>query len=138
MSKSFGTAFVVLVILLVWFMVGTPLAEPPQQLNGSGLTGEMKSLTALVGPSTDEVLLSIPTGFNFVMTQLCRSTGTGSDFRLHNVGGGGSNSQATLDNTECQEYEPGLVFYGTDDVVFRNNNGSLTIRVVANGVLTKK
>ena len=33
---------------------------------------------------------------------------------------------------------PGLLFYGTDDVVFRNNSGSETVRVVANGVLTKK
>jgi hypothetical protein len=137
MSKSLGTVGVVLVMLFVWFMVGTQ-AEPPQLLNGSGLTGEMKSLTALAGPGSDAVLLSIPTGFNFVLTQLCRSTGTGSDFRLHNVGGGGPNSQVTLDNTECQEYTPGLVFYGTDDVVFRNNNGSLTVRVAANGILTKR
>jgi hypothetical protein len=138
MSKSIGTVCIVVVALLVWFMVGTPQAEPPQQIGPTGLVGEMKSLTAVVPPSTDEVLLGIPTGSNFVLTQLCRSTGSGSDFRLHNVGGGGPNSQATLDNTECQEYQSGLVFYGPDDVVFRNNNASLTVRVVANGILTKK
>ena len=61
-----------------------------------------------------------------------------SDYRIHNVGGGGNNSQVTLDNMACQEYMPGLVFYANDDVVFRNNNATVTVRVVVNGILTRK
>jgi len=44
----------------------------------------------------------------------------------------------TLDNTACQEYTPGLVFYANDDVVFRNNNATVTVRVVVNDILTRK
>jgi hypothetical protein len=32
----------------------------------------------------------------------------------------------------------GLVFYANDDVVFRNNNATVTVRVVVNGILTRK
>lgn len=85
-------------------------------------------------------MLSVPADNNFVLTQACipAVSSSGSDFRLHNVAGGGTSSQVMLDNTRCQEYTPGVVFYGGDEVVFRNNSGSDTVRVLLNGILTKK
>ena len=42
--------------------------------------------------------------------------------------------QATLDNTDCKQFTPGLVYHPGDAVVFRNNGASLQ-RVYINGVL---
>ena len=138
MTLSLRVATVASVTVLLSSVAGVAQVHAQQQITSSALSGEMKSLTAVVGPSSEVSLLSIPVDRNFVLTQVCRSTGSGSDYRLHNVGGGGPGSQATLDNSVCQEYTPGLVFYAGDDVVFRNNNGSTTVRVVVNGILTKK
>ena len=44
--------------------------------------------------------------------KFCAISAAMSDYRIHNVGGGG--------------------------VVFRNNNASVTVRVVVNGILTRK
>jgi hypothetical protein len=98
----------------------------------------MKSLTDSVGPGTTVVLLTIPAANNFVLTQVCHTTGTFTNFRIHNVGGGGISSQITVDNTSCQDYTPGVIFFGGDDVEFRNNSSSDSVRVLVNGILTKK
>jgi hypothetical protein len=139
MTRAFRIATLGPVTVLLTSFVGVGLGQAQvQRITNGVLSGEMKSLTATVFPSSEQVLLSIPADSNFVVTQACHTTGTGTDYRLHNVGGGGSSSQATLDNTACQEFTPGLVYYGGDDVVFRNNSGSVTVRVVVNGILTKK
>ena len=43
----------------------------------------------------------------------------------------------TLDNTDCKQFTPGLVYQPGDAVVFRNNGASLQ-RVYINGVLLTK
>jgi hypothetical protein len=139
MEPSLRLVSVVSAAVVLSSLVGVARAQAQQQQIKNGvLSGEMTTLTAVVGPGSDVVLLSVPGDSNFVLTQVCWPTGSGSDFRLHNVGGGGDTSQATLDGTACREYTPGLVFYGGSDVVYRNSSASLTARAVVNGILTKK
>jgi hypothetical protein len=135
-SRTLTMLFAMLLCAGLW---GHHQAKAQQQeIANTGLSGEMKSLTATVGPGSEVVLLAVPNDSNFVVTQACHTTGTGTNYRLQNVGGGGANAQATLDNTACQEYTPGLVYYGGDEVLFRNNSGSTTVRVLVNGIVTKK
>jgi hypothetical protein len=129
---------VVFVTLVVGSLGAVPQAQAQQHVRKNGIVGELKTLTAVVFPSGEEVLLSVPVGKNFVLTQACFVSGAGTNYRIHNVAGGGTNSQLTLDNTDCQEYTPGVVFHGGDDVTVRNNSGTETTRVLLNGILTKK
>jgi hypothetical protein len=124
------------VTLLMVSLAPREQIQAQQPIGNNGLTGELRSLTAVVSGDSQVILLSIPADSNFVVAQVCRTTGTGSDHRLHNVAGGGENSQVTLDNTACQEYTPGIVYVGGDDVVFRNDSDTAT-RVLVNGILTK-
>lgn len=133
-SRMLTVLFATLLLAGLWGHQATA----QQEIGITGITGEMKSLTATVGPETTVVLLSVPDNSNFVLTQACHTTGTGSDYRFHNVGEGGTGSQLTLDNTECEQYTPGVVFAGGSEVEFRNNSGSASIRLLANGILTKK
>ena len=112
-----------------------------QDVKNGGVSGQAISLTESVTAQTTVTMLSVPAGEIFVLTQACFSIiGAGANLRIQNVGGGGSTSQMTLDNTECQDYNPGVVFFGGrggDDVVFRNNAAAGTTRVLLNGVLIK-
>ena len=109
-----------------------------QEVTNGGLSGQLMNLTATVPPQTTATLFSVPAGNEFVLTQACFTTGPGTNFRIHNVGGAGASSQVTLDNTTCQEYIPGVGFLGGDDVEFRNNAqaGAPTVRLLLNGILT--
>jgi hypothetical protein len=76
-----------------------------------------------------------------ILTQACYTFGDGTNLRFNGVGGengnqGGTSSdpQATLDNTECKQFSPGLVYHPGDAVVFRNN-GPSPQRVYINGVM---
>jgi hypothetical protein len=73
--------------------------------------------------------------------QACCTIGTGTNPRFNGVCGVNGNQggtlgepQATLDNTDCKQFTPGLVYHPGDAVVFRNNGATLQ-RVDINGVL---
>jgi hypothetical protein len=112
-----------------------------QSIKDGGLTGVMVTRAARVGPATDITFLTVPANRFFILTQACFTTGEGTNLRFNGVGGEDGNQggtqlepQATLDNTECKVFTPGLVYHPGDAVRFRNNGGS-TQRVYINGVI---
>jgi hypothetical protein len=111
-----------------------------QSITNGGLTGVMVTRAALVNASTTISFLSVPPNHYFILTQACYSFGTGTNLRFNGVGGVNGNQggtsiepQATLDNTDCKQFTPGLVYQPGDVVVFRNN-GPTAQRVYINGV----
>jgi hypothetical protein len=112
-----------------------------QTIKNGGLTGVMVTRAARVNGASDVTFLTVPPAHFFILTQACFTTGTGTNLRLNGVGGEGGNQggslsepQATLDNTECKEFTPGLVYQPGDAVQFRNNGIDLQ-RVYINGVM---
>lgn len=114
----------------------------PQSITNGGLTGVIVTRAARVNASTTITFLTVPANHFFILTQACYTVGTGTNLRFNGVGGVNGNQggtlgepQATLDNTDCKQFTPGLVYHPGDAVVFRNNGASLQ-RVYINGVLT--
>jgi hypothetical protein len=112
-----------------------------QTITNGGLTGVMVTRAARVGGSTTITFLTVPANHYFILTQACYLTADGTNLRFMGVGGEHGNQggalgepQATLDNTDCKQFTPGLVYQPGDAVVFRNN-GVSTERVYINGVL---
>jgi hypothetical protein len=135
----FATPFMIAAALSVH---ATPGAA--QTIRNGGLTGVMVTRAAKLNAATAVTFLTVPAGQYFVLTQACYSFGSGTNFRLNGVGGvqgnqGGVSSepQVPLDNTDCKEFTPGLVYQPGDAVVFRNNGATLQ-RVFINGVLVNK
>jgi hypothetical protein len=120
----------------------TPCAA--QTITNGGLTGVMVTRAAKVNAATAITFLTVPANHYFILTQACYTIGEGTNLRFDGVGGehgnqGGTSGepQATLDNTDCKQFTPGLVYQPGDAVVFRNNGASLQ-RVYINGVLINK
>lgn len=114
-----------------------------QTITNGGLTGQMVTRAARVNAASDITFLTVPCTNFFILTQACFTTGEGTNLRFNGVGGEGGNQggalsepQATLDNTDCKEFTPGLVYHPGDAVRFRNNGVGL-VRVYINGVLIK-
>lgn len=133
------TLFMIAAALSVY---ATPSAA--QTIRNGGLTGVMVTRAAKVSPATAVTFLTVPANQYFILTQACYSFGAGTNMRLNGVGGehgnqGGASSepQVTLDNTDCKQFTPGLVYQPGDAVVFRNNGASLQ-RAYINGVLLNK
>ncbi|HEV8467903.1 MAG TPA: hypothetical protein VGQ63_23205 [Pseudolabrys sp.] len=115
-----------------------------QTITNGGLTGVMVTRAAKVGASTTITFLTVPANRYFILTQACYTTAAGTNLRLNGVGGAQGNQgntsaepEATLDNTDCKQFTPGLVYQPGDAVAFRNNGASLQ-RVYINGVLINK
>ncbi len=114
-----------------------------QTITNGGLTGQMVTRAARVNAASDVTFLTVPCTNFFILTQACFTTGEGTNLRFNGVGGEGGNQggalsepQATLDNTDCKEFTPGLVYHPGDAVRFRNNGVNL-VRVYINGVLIR-
>jgi len=120
------------------------VSSEAQTIKNGGLTGTMVTRAARVNGSSDFTFLTVPPAHFFILTQACFTTGTGTNLRFNGVGGEGGNQggslsepQATLDNTDCKEFTPGLVYQPGDAVQFRNNGVDLQ-RVYINGVLLNR
>ena len=115
------------------FMPTAYAASIPEVKSG-GLNGEVISATVNLFANGPHTFFTVPADKFFILTQACYLD-TGSNYRLENIGEGGSgNSQAPLDNSVCKEFTPGLRYNSGVDVVFRNNSEA-GVRVLINGVL---
>ena len=129
------------VLLAPQFMIAPGAA---QTITNGGLTGVMVTRAAKVGGSTTITFLTVPANRYFILTQACYTTAAGTNLRFNGVGGAQGNQgntsaepEATLDNTDCKQFTPGLVYQPGDAVAFRNNGATLQ-RVYINGVLINK
>jgi hypothetical protein len=134
--QHFATSLMIAAVVSVHANPGTA-----QSITNGGLTGTMVTRSARVSAATTITFLTVPANHFFILTQACYTVGTGTNLRFNGVGGVSGNQggtlgepQATLDNTDCKQFTPGLVYHPGDAVLFRNN-GAILHRVYINGVL---